>query len=72
MKIFIVWLVALSLIGCKATYIKTERGLISYHVANCLAGMLMNNDYVNMLDENRNPLTCDGYIELTAAERKEY
>jgi hypothetical protein len=77
-KLLIVLLSVLlvSLSGCeseprKITYIKTERGLMHYSAGYCELGMLTNNDRYNILDENSKPITCDGYIELTDAEKRE-
>jgi hypothetical protein len=65
----------LFLAGCeptKSTYIKTERGLISFDHGYCVLGMLVNNDRDNILDEQSKPITCSGYIKLTPAEHAEY
>ena len=56
----------------KRTYIKTDRGLLDYRSGFCTLGMLTNNDGNNVYDENKNPITCDGYIKITKAERANY
>lgn len=54
------------------TYIKTDRGLMSFASGYCVLGMLTNNDRVNILDEDRIPITCAGYVNLTRAQKNEY
>lgn len=45
---------------------------MSYEAGYCELGMLTNNDRDNILDENSKPITCDGYIMLTDAEKREW
>lgn len=69
--------VALFAFGCKEsentnTYIKTERGLVPYSRGYCILGMLTNNNSLNILDENSNPITCSGYISLTMKQKNKW
>ena len=71
MKILIVAMVLLT--GCdqssfKTTYIKTDRGFISYGYAYCELGILTNNSMVNILDENNRAIPCQGRVRMTKAE----
>jgi len=73
MKYLLVVLLLMFLVGCsipeqKRQYIKTERGLMAFTFGYCTLGMLTNNSHDNILDENRNPITCTGYVKLTAKE----
>jgi len=54
------------------TYIKTDRGLMSYSRGYCTLGMLTNNDGLNILDENSNPIVCYGYITLTTKQKNKW
>jgi len=54
------------------TYIITERGLVSYRWAYCDLGMLTNPDHDNVYNENKQPITCSGTIELTRDEKLAY
>lgn len=75
MKILFILLGALFIAGCKEaknTYIKTDRGLVPYSYGYCELGMLLNNDMINILDEDSNPMTCNGYVNLTREEHKNY
>lgn len=73
MSKFIMALIVMALVsGCnerKYQYIKTDRGLLGYSIGYCALGMLTNNDGNNIYDENNNPITCDGYVYLSEAER---
>jgi hypothetical protein len=64
-----------SLTGCnqnQTTYIKTERGLLSYTEGYCTLGMLTNNDRVNILNEDSKPIKCTGLIKLNKKEYDEW
>lgn len=53
-------------------YIVTSMGLIAYTIGMCESGMLFSKDHVNFYDDNLQPITCSGYVELTDAEFKDY
>ena len=75
-KLQAIFLSALLVSACgeerTSRYIETERGLMGFGGGWCTLGMLTNNDRVNILDEEKMPITCDGYIDLTEAQKKEY
>jgi len=77
MKLSIICLLALMLLsGCeadlKSRYIVSERGLLKYNYGYCVLGVLTNNSMVNIYDENKKPIKCSGYIDLTKAEKENY
>lgn len=49
-------------------YVETPRGIVRYGPFRCSLGLLTNRERINVLDENRNPITCSGYIEITQAQ----
>lgn len=51
-------------------YIKTPYGLISYSRGYCELGMLISNDGKNIRDKNDNPISCEGYVNLTRKQAK--
>ena len=53
-------------------YPVTGRGLITPGIALCEVGLLLNREGDNILDEEGEPVTCSGYVRLTAAEAAEW
>lgn len=79
MKILLA-VIAVSLFGCsdedrEYTYVVTDRGLLGAygHGYMCAVGMVVGTSgRLNVYDENNNPITCSGYIELTRKQAKDY
>lgn len=70
-------LIALFLIftlGCeekKFTHIDSSIGTLPFSYYNCIAGLVVTNDGVNLRDKHSNIVTCNGYIHLTIKEHNE-
>lgn len=54
------------------TYVDTEYGLVSYQKGDCVVGMLVSNSGNNILNVDKRPITCLGYVKLTKTEAEKY
>ena len=74
MKIIIAIMCAAILSGCSESklYIITDGGLTHHWRASCVAGMLISNDGLNIVNTDSVPITCNGYIKLTDTQHDDY
>lgn len=73
--LFVCWgvlaLGSLIYISCferEGQYIKTDRGYLSFSYGYCHLGLLLNNNHENILDEERKPVSCYGYVTMLPSE----
>ena len=76
MRIVLIAAALMMLQGCspedrKHKYILTNKGPTKGWMV-CNLGVLLTGDYINVRDENDNPIACTGYAMLTISEAENY
>lgn len=49
----------------KQKYVNSSIGILPYSIYYCLGGMVVNNEGVNLLDLNKDIVSCKGYVFMT-------